>query len=60
MNSTLDISKWILKVIKSCETKTQLKGCEKLVNIFEKEYKDEELTFILKTECAIKWFNVKN
>ena len=50
-NNKYDISQWILRIIKSCKTFKQLKGCDKLSRNFYKMYKDADLRF--RIEMAI-------
>ena len=38
---------WVLKVIQSCENKSQLKSVEKLISLFNEKYLDFRLELML-------------
>ena len=47
-----DVHKWIIKIIKSCETRDQLRGAQNLINLFSKKY-DKRLRWVHMTQFRI-------
>ena len=57
-NNKYDIHEWIIRIIKSCKTSKQLRGCEKLSGKYWKIYKDSYLSNIIEGEINNKHSNL--